>query len=494
MQNGTIIQFFHWYYPQGGLLWKEFSEKVPALSQMGITAAWLPPPTKASTGGYSVGYDIYDLFDLGEFDQKGTVATKYGTKEEYIAAIDTAHQHNIKIFIDTVLNHKSGGDETENIHAIKVNPENRSEYISDEIEIKAFTKFTFSGRCGKYSPFIWDYNCFTGTDYNDNGNENGIFKILNEYTNDGWENVPTLEKGNYDYLMFTDIEFRNPAVREEIKHWAKWVYETTKIDGFRLDAIKHITHTFFIEWIDYIKENVKDDLFFLGECWSRSDWEMLNYYLTVTEGRMHLFDSLLQFNFYIASKAGRDYDLTKIFDNTILKSHPNLTVTLVDNHDTQPLQQLESVVEGWFKAIAYSIILLREAGYPCVFYPDLYGAEYKDHGKDGNEYEITLLPCGELEKLLLLRKNNAYGLQRDYIDHANCIGWTREGTDEYNNSGCAVILSNGEDGFKDMEVGKCHAGKRFTDFLQKRKEEVIINEEGWGKFYTTGGSVSVWVP
>ena len=62
----------------------------------------------------------------------------------------------------------------------------------------------------------------------------------------------------------------------------------------------------------------------------------------------------------------------------------------MDNHDTQPLQALESPVEAWFKPLAYALILLRAEGYPCIFYPDYYGASYKDKGKDGNEYEIHL--------------------------------------------------------------------------------------------------------
>ena len=44
------------------------------------------------------------------------------------------------------------------------------------------------------------------------------------------------EKGNYDYLMYDDIEFRNQAVRDELKRWAEWYYEQVKFDGVRLDA------------------------------------------------------------------------------------------------------------------------------------------------------------------------------------------------------------------------------------------------------------------
>lgn len=71
---------FHWYYPDGGQLWGEVASKAGSLADMGITDVWLPPAGKGATGGYSVGYDAYHLFDLGEFDQEGTIATKYGDR------------------------------------------------------------------------------------------------------------------------------------------------------------------------------------------------------------------------------------------------------------------------------------------------------------------------------------------------------------------------------------------------------------------------------
>lgn len=66
MNNPTIFQFFHWYYPDGGKLWQEVSEQAVHISQLGINIVWLPPAYKGASGGYSVGYDTYDLFDLGK--------------------------------------------------------------------------------------------------------------------------------------------------------------------------------------------------------------------------------------------------------------------------------------------------------------------------------------------------------------------------------------------------------------------------------------------
>jgi alpha-amylase len=474
------------------MLWSDFAKEVAHLSHLGITAAWLPPPYKGGTGAASVGYDVYDLFDLGEFDQQGTIATKYGKKEKFIGAIQKAHENNIQIIADIPFNHKAHGDELEKIMVKKVNPDNRNEFISEPMEIEAWTKFFFPGRNKKYSEFIWDYHCFTGIDWAENLKEQGVFKILNEY-GESWEKLAEEEYGNYDYLSFSDIEFRNRSVREELKYWGKWFLETTNVDGFRLDAVKHINPEFVNEWIDYMNSISQKKLFYIGEYWNDQNADSLKKYIEVSQGRMQLVDAPLHHNFYRLSCGGRDYDMSKIFENTLIQHQPTLSVTFVSNHDSQPLQLLEKPIAEWCNPLAYALILLREQGIPCIFYPDLYGAEYEDKGKDGNNHHIILKKVNELSSMLLVRKHIAYGHQRDYLDHKNTIGWTREGIDEKKFSGCAVLLSNGDDGWKYMEIGKQHAGKVFIDCLGKFKKKIMIDKNGGAKFYCKGGSVSVWV-
>jgi alpha-amylase len=491
MINGTLIQYFHWYFPADGSLWNHVRDNAGSLAELGFNAVWLPPAYKGEQGAYSSGYNVYDIYDLGEFDQKNSIRTKFGTKEEYRAAVDQLHEAGLQVYVDIVLNHMGGGDELEKIWVKQVDPENRNRFISEPFEIEAFTKFTFKGRNGKYSDFIWDHRCFTGVDYAHNPQANGIFTILNEY-GEGWEEVIDTEKGNYDYLMFSDIEFRNPAVREELKKWGAWYLEQIPFDGVRLDAVKHITPSFYNEWLDHMR-SIKPDLFAVGEYWAPGELHLLLKYIEATNGRMSLFDSSLHHNFFKASKMGNGYDLTTILDDSLVRENPALAVTVIDNHDTQPLQSLEAPVETWFKPLAYALILLRAGGYPCVFFPDLYGAHYVDKGEDGNDHEIFLEKCPDIDGLLSARKIYSYGMERDYFDHPNCIGWTREGTDENPGSGCAVVLSNGEEGYKNMEVGKRHAGKTFIEFLGKNQAEIIVNDDGWAKFLVGAGTVAVWV-
>ena len=78
--NGIMFQYFEWFLQDDGSLWKKLKDDAQHLKDIGVTSVWLPPPTKG-TGSNDVGYDAYDLYDLGEFDQKGTVRTKYSTKQ-----------------------------------------------------------------------------------------------------------------------------------------------------------------------------------------------------------------------------------------------------------------------------------------------------------------------------------------------------------------------------------------------------------------------------
>lgn len=491
MDNQTLLQYFHWYYNEEEKLWSKAGRDAVSLAEMGITGVWLPPAYKAESGATSVGYDPYDLFDLGEFDQKNTVETRFGNKESYLQAIKALQDQGIVAIADVVLNHKAGGDELEKVAVRSVDPENRLEFTSEVFEIEAWTNFTFPGRNKSYSEFVWDKDCFSGVDWAEDRRETGIYCIQNEY-GEGWEDVPSTELGNYDYLMFNDIEFRNPAVRDELKRWGEWYYKTCGMKGFRLDAVKHMSADFLADWIDHMKEACGLDFFFVAENWNIVSVEPLQHYLEVTEGRMQLFDSLLHHNLFLASTT-KNYDLTTVFDNTLVQTHPLLTVTFVDNHDSQPLQALESYVDFWFRPLAYALVLLREQGIPCIFYPDLYGAKYTDQTDEGYEAGVELVALAELPEMLRIRKELAYGLQRDYLDFANCIGWTREGEEAHPASGIAVLMSNGEVGLKLMEMGTAHCGKVMVDALGIRAEEVLIDEQGFGEFYCDAGSVSVWI-
>ena len=167
-----------------------------------------------------------------------------------------------------------------------------------------------------------------------------------------------------------------------------------------------------------------DDFYVFGEFWN-GDEQSNNDYLENTDYRFDLVDVRLHQNLFEASQEMEDYDLRTIFDQTLVKNHPDSAVTFVDNHDTQRGQALESTIAEWFKPAAYALILLRQTGLPCIFYGDYYGIS-DEFAQENFQNEI--------DQLLQLRQTAVYGQEEDYFDDPNCIAWTCLGDDEHPNS------------------------------------------------------------
>lgn len=481
MTNETLMQYFEWYLPNDGEHWNRLAEDAPHLAAKGIKKIWMPPAFKGVSSA-DVGYGIYDLFDLGEFDQKGTVRTKYGTKDQYFSAIAELKKHGIMPMADVILNHKAAADHKETFEVVEVDAEDRTEIISEPFEIEGWTGFDFPGRNNTYNDFKWHWYHFTGTDFDAKTGKSGIYQIQGD--NKGWANGDLVddENGNYDYLMYADLDFKHPEVVQNIYDWADWFIKTTGVAGFRLDAVKHIDSFFMRNFIRDIHEKYGEDFYVFAEFWN-DDEESNEDYLEKTDFIYDLVDVKLHHNLFEASK-DENYDLTKIFDGSLAKNYPDSAVTFVDNHDTQRGQALESAVADWFKPAAYALILLRQAGLPCLFYGDYYGVK----GRYGNPSFQNVL-----DLLLDLRLAHAYGPEEDYLDQADCIGWTRLG-DEEHGTALAVLLTNGKATEKSMFVGQAWAGKHFINALDQEAEPVLINEEGCGLFTVASQSVSAWIP
>ncbi|MCD7970819.1 MAG: alpha-amylase [Alistipes sp.] len=479
MENGVMMQYFEWNLPADGTLWTRLKEDAKHLSEIGITAVWIPPATKGQND-QDVGYGVYDVYDLGEFDQKGTVRTKYGTKQQLKEAIDELHKNGIQVYLDVVMNHKAAADYTEKFKAVEVDPQHREKAVSDPYEIEGWTGFNFPGRGDNYSPFKWHWYHFSGVDYNQANKKKAIYMI--EGDNKAWSNGVDSENDNYDYLMFADIDFNHPDVIKEMNQWGVWVTKELNLDGMRLDAIKHINNEFIKGFLGEVRAaKGKEPFYAVGEYW-KSDIGSLDAYLAEQDYNVDLFDVSLHYNMYQACQDGRAFDMRKFLDDTLLSKHPEVAVTFVDNHDSQHGSSLESQIKDWFKPLGYGIILLNEKGYPCVFFGDYYGMG----GKESPHRTI-------IDILLDVRKKYAYGEQVTYADHPDTVGFVRKGDKDHPGSGLALLASVGTDGYKDMDVGTERKGQVWHEVTGDIKDEVTIGDDGKARFTVRGGKLAVWV-
>lgn len=480
-QNQTMMQFFDWNYPADQSFYQFAISQTEDLSKLGITGVWLPPAYKCSSQD-DVGYGCYDLYDLGEFLQKGIVSTKYGTKDEYLETIKSFHKNNIKVYADVVLNHKAWGDETEDVKATEVKEHNRTEKLGESHTISAWSKFNFSGRQNKYSSFKWNHNHFDGIDWDEKLGKKGIYL----FDGKNWDSVISKEKGNYDYIMFADYDFENTDVVEELTRWGIWYTNFTDVDGFRIDAVKHIKYDFFKDWLLAIKKSTKKDIFSVAEYWG-SATEM-NLYLEKFGKGLSLFDFPLQVDLGNIEKSLGTSDLRTLFKSRFLFSHPESSVTFVENHDTQRRTK-GNIAPHPFRTQSYAFILTRKEGTPCVFFGDYYGIP-----------SILVSLKDEIDILLLARKNYAYGKQHDYEISKDAIAWTREGDKAHHSSGLACLIHDNAKGKTEkvsMFVGKSHKGETWENVFETNQDNknniVQIDSNGYGEFFVKPLSTALYI-
>src|SRR5215470_14413310 len=89
-----ILQWFESSY-------RTVEERTPDVFLAGYGFVWLPPPYRADQGNLSVGYDVYDRFDLGTADRP----TLYGTEDGLKSLARTLHRADISLHVDFVINH-----------------------------------------------------------------------------------------------------------------------------------------------------------------------------------------------------------------------------------------------------------------------------------------------------------------------------------------------------------------------------------------------------
>ncbi len=469
--NETLMQYFEWYLPQDNSLWKQVSKDAQHLENLGITAIWLPPAYKGQAGQADVGYGVYDHYDLGEFLAKGSVETKYGSKDEYLKCVQDLQQHGIRVLGDIVLNHMMGSEEAENIQAVKIDENDRNKNEGDYYGVRVWTHYTFPQREGKYSDFSWNWKDFTGTDYDQNNGQSHILKFEGKE----WSPNVSKERGNFDYIMGDDIDFSVPEVVDELYHWGIWYTEISGVDGFRLDAVKSIDARFFSGWLKKMKEYGHHPDFAVGEFWS-GDPQILLQYLKDSGHCMKLFDVALHYRLQQYSNHPENADLREVFKGSLVELEPEYACVFSDNHDTQPGQALYSWVEDWFKPISYALLLLRDCRYPCVFYGDLYGINHDN-----------IAPVPNLDKMIWIRKNLLSGAVIDFNDddkQKTC--WMAPGDHPV-----IVIASIGD--WKSATVQDLSlAGHVFTD-INYPEHEIWVDENGRADFTCPERNVSVYI-
>lgn len=89
--------------------WDTMRYRMPDVFMAGYDSVWVPPPQRG-TSSSSIGYDVFDRFDLGT--GSGASSTRYGNENSFRLAVDAFHRAGCRVFVDWIMNHNANWDNT----------------------------------------------------------------------------------------------------------------------------------------------------------------------------------------------------------------------------------------------------------------------------------------------------------------------------------------------------------------------------------------------
>ena len=446
--NGVMMQGFYWAVPVSsteGSWWKHVAARAPALRAAGIDALWMPPATKGRTVA-DVGYGLYDRYDLGEFDQRGGVATRYGSLAELQMAIGALHANGIAVYGDVVMNQLTGADEDETVTA-------------NGRAVSVPTRFLFPGRGDTYSTFRWNAAHFNGCE------KNGVWTEWH-----AWDFSPYLNGQAYDNLLGCEIRYADASTRAELVSWGKWLTGKLSLDGYRIDAIKHMLPSFVTSWLDA----VKGPRFAVSEAWVGDVPELVQL-ADMFGGKTSMFDVPLHYAFASMSQGNGAWDMRQLQFAGLTERRGSLSVSFVDNHDTDAASSPVSSPVVNLKMLAYAYILMRDKGYPCIFW------------KDFHEYGLGR----EIAKLIDLRKRYAFGGSYEHSESdSDVYAYSRTGDGAH--PGLLLVLNDGGNTAKGITTR--FKSTTLVERTGSSTKEVKTDAGGHASFPIAARSYAVWVP
>jgi alpha-amylase len=250
--SGVMMEGFYWNVPGGGRWWDTVEAKIPVLANMaggyGIDRIWLPPAYKAASGAVSMGYDPYDYYDLGDYYQKGTINTHFGSKRGLIRLINALKKHHISVMEDVVLNHRSGG-------AKELNPFTKTD-----------TYTNFSGvKSGKLKWRWYDFHP-----------------------------SPVMQHDPGTFGDFPDVCYMCKSVSSQMETWMRWLKNTIGFNGgWRFDFVKGLE-----PWVITEMKAATGNAFSIGEYFDGNVTKVNNWINSTGTNNVpaaHAFDFPLYF-------------------------------------------------------------------------------------------------------------------------------------------------------------------------------------------------------
>ena len=326
---GVLMQGFYWDLPSPSAgtanapyWWDNLAGKANEIKKAGFTAIWLPPVIKGSSGGYSMGYDPFDDYDIGNKNQQFTLPTRFGTREQLQRTCAMLRANSLDIYLDMVLNHRNGD--------------------SGNFVFQSKDAYDNAG-FGRYPK--------SASDFVDNvGQDPGVFDDSASFG----RNIAFYNGGGAGNV--TAYNYTNMIAAGD------WLTKALDVQGYRFDYAKGISTNFLVS---YLNSGAMANKFAVGEFWD-GNIPYVQSWIGAMQNKSSAFDFPLRFMLQSMCNSNGSFDMSTLDHAGLTGVNPLGSVTFVENHDTDR-NNGQQIISN--KLLAYAYILTNE-GYPCVFYKD----------------------------------------------------------------------------------------------------------------------------
>jgi len=418
-----------------------------------FTMIWMPPPQKCDSNTNSVGYDPFDYYDLGTYNEKFTTETRYGSEAELQACISALKSCSITPIIDLVFNHNKGGYSTE-------------------------------GGTGTLNFAYGNHDTFEKIDTTGTNSSS--------YYNDNSRNEPF----QFETDFGPDVNVSHWYQRQGLKNWGNWVSAKAAYGGYRWDYTQGIEPWFVAEFMNY---GLMKGRFSVMEYWMEKTDSTVQENLTwlaLTDYRSAMFDMLLHTELENMCNLNGTFDMSLLVSVGLVNANPAYTVTFPESHDTiRPYGGDDKTGILKDKLLAYAFALISQ-GLPMVAYNDYFIGPNADPNPPNDPVDDgwTGTPLkSEIDDLIDARREYAGG-SSSYLSQSNKTDLfivKRSGNAE--KPGCILVINDHTSSTLSDTVATGWISTNLVDVLNTN-HTVVTDDSGYATLNSSSRWYRVYVP
>jgi glycosidase len=403
-------------------------QKMSYLAGMGVTAIWMSPPVDNlnanipdGSGNPTASYHGYQARDFKRIEEHFGNSSNSWT--EFDNLVTAAHQNGIKVIVDFAPNHST------------------------------------QNNAGEFGA-LYDDGMFLG---NFSSDSNGYYNHNANISGGGWDD--RYQTQYYTLFDLSDINQQHPTMDAYLKAAAQ-LFQQHGVDGFRIDAIKHLNWGWQYSLANSIY--TYGDSFLFGEWFQGTTSDPLypDSFKYSNKSGISMLDFPL--NTAIRNVFGSANANFSAIDSVITQEGTDFTwkddlVTFIDNHDMARFLSIHNNNNRLHEALAFT---LTSRGIPCIYY----GTEQYLHNDTSGgtdpynrpmmtNFSTSTTAYQLVNKLSTLRRNNtaiAYGsmgqrwinndvyiYERKFFGNVVLIAINKNETTSYNITGLNTSLPAG---------------------------------------------------